>query len=463
MERLTLQEIKDAVRGDFESSAGQEHVTGISTDTRTLVTGDLFVAIKGPRFDGHNYISQARKKGASAVICANGTVIDTAICCIVVDDTLQALGDLAAHYRKKFSTRVIAVTGSNGKTTTKDMIHHVLSASTSVVKSEENLNNLIGLPLSIFQIDPNRTFAVLEMGANAPGEISRLSKIAAPQIAVITCISETHLEGLKDIDGVAAAKAEIVHGMDEEGFLIVNGDDERCLAIGRRFGGRMATFGFEEDVDIRCVKMEVNGLRTVFHLADGTVVDLPLLGSHNVLNALACITACIRTGANRESAVKRLAFFVAPEMRGRVTRSRGITLINDAYNANPASFRAAMGVLLEVDASRHVFVCGDMKELGELSNLFHRNLGRFVAHSGMDIVACVGKAARAVGEEAIAKGMSQSQVLFFETAGEAASAITGLLRKGDAVLVKGSRAMGMEVIADVITEVNNAVPSSLAS
>ena len=190
MEPLSVQEVKDAVRGDFESLPGEERVTGVSTDTRILSEGDLFVAIKGPRFDGHDFIAKAGKKGAVAVVCRKKLSVDAPVCRIGVGDTQQALGDLAAYYRKKFRTHIVAVTGSNGKTTTKDMIQHVLSGSAATVKSEKSYNNLIGLPLSIFRLDSRQKFAVFEMGTNTPGEISRMSKIAHPQIAVVTCVCE---------------------------------------------------------------------------------------------------------------------------------------------------------------------------------------------------------------------------------------------------------------------------------
>lgn len=450
MEPLSIQEVKEAVRGNFESLPEDEHVTGVSTDTRTIAEKDLFIALSGPHFDGHNFIAEAGKKGASAVICRKGSADDVPVCRIGVTDTLQSLGDLAAHYRKKFRTHIVAVTGSNGKTTVKDMIRHVLSSFSATVKSEKSYNNLVGLPLSIFRLDAHQRFAVLEMGTNMPGEISKMSRIARPQIAVITCVCETHLEKLGDIDGVASAKAEIVHGMDENGLLIVNGDDEHCLAIARRFDGKKVTFGFGGSNDVRAVKVEKRGMRTMFELTDGTVFDLPLLGAHNVLNALACITVCLRTGMTKEAVAENMSTFVTQNMRSRVISSNGMTLVNDCYNANPASFHAAIDILMSLDSSRRVLVCGDMMELGSRSDWFHKELGQFAAHSGVDVLVCVGNAMRSAGQAASADGIPESNVFFFETSDEAAAAIAGLLKKGDAVLVKGSRMIGMEVVTDAV-------------
>lgn len=463
MEPLTIREVKEAVRGNFESAPDTEEITAVSTDTRTLAPGSLFVALRGARVDGHDYIAEARQRGAAAVVCRRGSASGVSICRIAVGDTLQALGDLAAYYRRKFSTQIVAVTGSNGKTTVKDMIYHVLSSSAAAVKSPGSFNNLVGVPLSIFQIDSRCRFAVLEMGTSRPGEISRLSRIAHPQISVITSVCEAHIEGLRDIDGVAGAKAEIVHGMDEAGFLIVNGDDERCLAIAKRFAGKTAAFGFGVSADVRCTKVEKGNLRTAFHLADGTACDLPLLGAHNVLNAVACITACLRVGISREAAAEKLSTFLPARMRGQVSRTGGIILIDEAYNANPASFRAAIETLMSIEASRRVLVCGDMMELGEGTGRFHRDLGRLAARAGIDVLICVGSAAVSAGEEAVAQGVPESQVFLFGTSVDAAASIAGLLKEGDAVLVKGSRAMGMELIADTIMEAGDAVPSSLAS
>ncbi len=450
MDPLSVQEVKNAVKGDFESLPTEEKVTGVSTDTRKVAPGDLFVALKGPRFDGHDFIPQAEEKGAAAVVCRRGSSGGSGACCIGVKDTLLALGDLAANYRRRFSTHVIGVTGSNGKTTTKEMIHHVLSAFHPTVKSDESFNNFIGLPLSIFKIGVRQKFAVLEMGTNAPGEISRLSKIARPNIAVLTCVSETHTEGLGDLDGVARAKGEITHGMADGALLVVNGDDPRCVEIGVRYGGKTFRFGFGRDADVRCTGAETDGLRTKFSLADGTVCSLPLLGRHNVMNALACLTVCQYAGVGRADITERLECFRPPRMRSTVTQAGGLTLINDSYNANPASFRAALEMLGSIEAKRRVLVCGDMLELGERSPEYHRELGVEVVRRGVGLMVCVGEAAKAAAEAAMDVGMPSHSIHTFDTFETAVEFIEGFLRKGDAVLVKGSRAMSMEVVADRI-------------
>jgi UDP-N-acetylmuramoyl-tripeptide--D-alanyl-D-alanine ligase len=425
-------------------------ISGVSTDSRTLREGDLFVALRGPNFDGHDFMDAARQKGASAVVCLRGTPRKSAVCRIEVEDTLRALGDLASFYRSGQKARVIAVTGSNGKTTTKEMIHHVLSGSNRTVKSEGSFNNFIGLPLSVFRLDATCAFAVLEMGTSAAGEISTLSRIARPDIGVVTCICEAHIESFKNLDGVAEAKSEILDGMNGRSILVVNGDDERCNRIAERFSGRRLRFGFDAGADVRCVETKRNGLAVEFRLENGTLCRLPVPGIHNVRNALACIAVCRECGLTDAGIAERLAMFTPPKMRCGISRVGDILLIDDAYNANPASFDAAIEVLVSTEARRMVLVCGDMLELGARSETAHQELGRRAAKAGLDMLVCVGTAAKAAGEAALSGGLPARSVQCFASSADAALRIRDIVRDGDAVLVKGSRAMQMEIITDAI-------------
>jgi len=403
-------------------------VKGISCDSRTIKKGMAFFALKGKRFDGHNFLLQAKKKGA--VVCVAEKRVDN-IPTILVRDTLKALGDLAAYYRRKFKVRVVAITGSNGKTTTKNLIASLLSINHKVLKSPRSYNNLIGLPLTLLKLK-SHDIAVVEMGMSGKGEIKRLCRIADPEIGVITNIGPAHLEFLKDMERVREAKLELLEYLKDKGMGIVNGDDRLLKDLRKR--GNIYTFGIYEPADLRPERIELGTESTRFWIK-GEEYRIGLLGLHNVYNSLASLLCAELIERKRDSLWRRVLRDMKPEpMRTQIYRRRGITIINDAYNANPYSMRSAFQVLSLFYNKRRIAVLGDMKELGESSERFHKEIGREAGRIA-DIVVAVGDQARFYNG------------LYFKTKREAMRFLRGLLKPGDVVLIKGSRATRMEEIA----------------
>ena len=441
---IKVEEIRKVIRGILVSGPREVEVERISTDSRNIAGDELFFALPGENFDGHNFISDALAKGAL------GAVVEQDFCAkedkviIKVKDTTTALGDLARAIRKRLCASVIAITGSNGKTTTKDMVTQILSASGSVVKAEKSFNNFIGLPLTIFSAATRTDFLVTEMGTSRKGEIARLADIASPDVAVITNISQTHLEGLGNIEGVASAKAEILDGLSREGLAIVNGDDVWCRKIVGRSPARVITFGLGEEVDMQAqdIDIKVDGIQFTLY---GERFSLPLMGRFNVYNALAAVAVSRRFGTPLQVAKERLETFLPPPMRMEVLELGPITLINEAYNANPKSIQMALEVLDEFPTpGRRIFVCGDMLELGAKSDALHRALGERIVRGKIDLLLTVGDKAKLVAESAQNSGMPRAHIKSFLTAEQAGAALSALLQEGDVALLKASRRIGLE-------------------
>jgi len=441
---IKVEEIRKVIRGILVSGPREVEVERISTDSRNIAGDELFFALPGENFDGHNFISDALAKGAL------GAVVEQDFCAkedkviIKVKDTTTALGDLARAIRKRLCASVIAITGSNGKTTTKDMVAQILSASGSVVKAEKSFNNFIGLPLTIFSAATRTDFLVTEMGTSRKGEIARLADIASPDVAVITNISQTHLEGLGNIEGVASAKAEILDGLSREGLAIVNGDDVWCRKIVGRSPARVITFGLGAEADVRAedIALTAGGIQFTLY---GERFSLPFLGRFNVYNALAAVAVSRRFGTPLQVAKERLETFLPPPMRMEVLELGPITLINEAYNANPKSIQMALEVLDEFPTpGRRIFVCGDMLELGARSDALHRTLGERIARGKIDLLLTVGDKAKLVAESAQNSGMPKAHIKSFLTAEQAGAALSALLQEGDVALLKASRRIGLE-------------------
>ncbi len=437
------------VFGDIESAAG-----GISTDTRSIKSGEIFFALEGENYDGHVFVEQALHNGASGAVISDSRKVTYSLhnglkkCFLIeVADTLRALGDVAKSYRNSLETGFIAVTGSNGKTTTKDMVYHVLRNFKNVSRSRKSFNNFIGVPLTIFETDPGHDFCVVEMGTNAPGEIKRLSEIIVPDYTILTNISCAHLEGFGDIEGVAGAKAEFIENMAENGMLITNADDDWCNRIANRFNGKIISFGFNRDADIKASNFKRNDSGFAFTVNDSFIVNLSVLGRHNVYNALAVIAVCEAIGINIEVICDRFIDFRLPPMRMEKQIYGDIVVINDGYNSNPSSMSAALDEFSQLmTPGRKVLVCGDMLELGTYAERLHREIGEKVAGSGIDILWTVGHFSRFVAEEAAAKGMPVERIRSCETSEETGSFIVSQLKSNDTVLIKGSRRMKLEYI-----------------
>jgi len=362
---------------------------------------------------------------------------------------VEALGSLAQYYRRSLgsSVDVIGVTGSNGKTTVREMIYHTLSYKRRGYSSPKNYNNQIGVPITLFGIDSDHDFAVVEMGSNAPGEIAGLSRIAEPDVAVITHVGASHLEGLKDIDGVSAEKVSIVTGLRQRGVVVCGTEHGPTLEKIRTLDKGVITFGLDESCDVYAtdVKRIQGGIR--FLTNDHCDILLPLLGLHNVRNALAALAVVRRLGMTTAEFARAIAEFRPVDRRMVPQEVNGITIIDDSYNANPVSMKAALEELTSrADAQRRVLVCGDMNELGDHSDKYHRELGRMVAASNIDLLFAVGESAALTARAALEAGMGWSNVQRIVGSKRLARLIKSMIHNGDVILVKGSRAMEMEKV-----------------
>ena len=409
-------------------------VTGWSVDTRTLAPGDLFFALRGPNFDGHDYVAAALQKGAVAAVVEHGESG------LVVPDSLAALQNLAAWARRKWGGRVVGVTGSAGKTTAKDAIAHLLAVELPVGKTVGNLNNHVGVPLSILRLPDESRVAVLEMGMNHAGEIRALAAIAKPDIGVVTNVGYAHVEAFDSIEGVALAKRELIEALDpQEGIAVLNADDPRVLRFRDVHPGRAITFGFSEDADVRATQIDLQIFRV-----DGVDFHTMLAGRHGVLNLLAGIAVARAFDIPPKRLRDAVATFTIGKMRGERLEHNGIVMWNDCYNSNPEAVHAMLDVLRSTPARRHIAVLGEMLELGHAAEFLHRQAGRCAAASGIDALIAVHGAAHFMAEEAVRAGMPPHSVHFFEQAAEAGDFVRQMVQPGDAILFKGSRGVRIE-------------------
>lgn len=459
-------ELAAATRGAVRSGA-VAGARGVSTDSRTLRPGELFVALAGPREqpvrvvqDGHRFLGEALRRGAWGVLVEEQALRreevagelaawpDRAV--VAVPDTLRALGDLAAHHRRRMPARVVAITGSNGKTTTRQMTAAIAAERWRVLSTAGNQNNLIGLPLTLLGLAPGDEVAVVELGMSRAGEIRRLAEIAAPEIGVVTNIGPAHLEGVGGIAGVVAAKAEIFEGIMPEGTAVLNADDAVTPALAAGWSGKRVSFGLSAAADVRAERIEraESGAAFTLALADGgrVRVRLPWLGEHNVRNALAAAAAAACLGADADQIAAGLAAARPAAMRFEIgTFPPGVTVVNDAYNANPASMRAALAAFAQLaGAGRRALVLGDMLELGPVAPEAHRELGVAAAESDPALLLAVGAFSGQVAAGAHAAGLAPAAIATAPDAAAAAAVLAEWLRPGDLVLLKGSRGVGLE-------------------
>ena len=423
---------------------------GYSIDSRTLQPGELFFAIKGERFDGHNFVTAALKKDAVAAIVQSEAQLGAKIDVdhkrlLFVDDTLQALQALGAAARRLWGKPLVAVTGSAGKTTTKEILAHLLAQRFRVMKSAGNLNNHIGLPLELLKLESEHEVAVVEMGMNHAGEIRALGKLAHHDMAIVTNVAPAHLEFFNSVADIARAKYEIIESLHPGGVAVLNADDEYVSQFGRYFHGKVVTFGIRKPADVSAREIKSNGIEgSSFQLVAGGVsefVSLPLVGEHNISNALAAAAAALERGVSPSQIAAALATVQPADKRGQTLELGGAVIINDCYNSNPSALKAMIDALAGMKARRHILVAGEMLELGPASETLHRECGRHAAEKKMDVVIGVGGLARALSEEAGAAGV---QTKFVETAEEAGEWLGRELRPGDAVLLKASRGVKLE-------------------
>jgi len=421
----------------------------VSTDSRQVGVGDVFVALRGQRFDGHEFVGAALERGATAAMVEHEGGLPGQAAWIRVADGVRALGDLAAAWRRQLGVRVVGVTGSNGKTTTKEMIAAVLGASGApVAKSRGTENNLIGLPQTLLRLTGEEAFAVLEMGMNHAGEIWRLAEIARPDVGVITNVGPAHLEGLGTLANVAAAKGELALALSSTATLVVNGKDPRLQAIAGRFPGRVILVGGET---IRALSTSPlpNGQRVEIEVAGRrATLDLAIRGAHNVQNALLAVGAGVAFELPLDAIAAGLNGFTAPPMRLESVRlPNGARILNDAYNANPASMEAALMALAAEPGRRRIAVLGEMWELGDDAARYHREVGG-AAGRAVDVLVAVGAHADELTAGALEAGMPAQSIERCANAAAAAEWLAGRLEGDDVALIKGSRGAKMEQILE---------------
>ncbi len=453
MAALSVEDVVRGTQGALVAGDLGVPVTGVSIDSRSLGIGAAFFAIRGPHRDGHAFLRDAAARGAACLIVHNlPDDLPPSVPTILVDDTTRALGRLAAYHRARFTLPVAAVTGSNGKTTTKEMMAAVLEALGPVLKPEGSFNNQWGLPLTLLRLRPEHRALALELGANTPGEIEALAAISRPTVGVVTVVSSAHTEFFGSLDGVAAEKSALVRAIPPDGAVVLNADDPRVLAMHTQSRARTLYFSTRPGADVFTAgPVEDDGEGVRFTLAAGTAkrpVRLGFAGRHNVTNALAAAGVGLALGLSLEQVVRGLE--TARPAKGRcVWRKAGrLFILDDTYNANPTSVSAALQTLAAADARRRVVVLGDMLELGGISETAHREMGRAVAASGAAEFLGMGRWAQVAVDAARQAGLAESHhVTTFE---DAVALLLKRLAPGDAVLVKGSRGMRMERVVDAL-------------
>jgi UDP-N-acetylmuramoyl-tripeptide--D-alanyl-D-alanine ligase len=451
MAEFTVAQALEATGGSLLGPARRPAFSGVSTDTRTIKRGNLFIALKGEKFDGHDFILRAVENGAAGVVVSSRDVyVPDKIAAILVADTLAALQDLARCHRRRFTLPVVGITGSNGKTTTKDMTAAVLSGRWRVLKTEANYNNDIGLPLTILGLTADHQAAVVEMGMRARGEIGRLAAIAAPTVAVVTNVGETHIEILGSLENIAAAKGELVEATPADGLVALNADIPLVKDMQAKTAARCVLYGLGPDAAVRAADILPGDRDTTFQCVwpgGRFPVTVPAVGRHNVYNALAALAVGLELGLGPDEVRAGIATFQTGAMRLAIETIGPYTVINDAYNASPLSMQAAIDTLAMVAVGRKVAVLGDMLELGEMAEAAHRRVGEQLADTGVQVVVTVGEAAAHIASAALDGGVRVAVACPGHD--EASEALRKLLRPGDTVLVKGSRGMKMEKMLQV--------------
>jgi UDP-N-acetylmuramoyl-tripeptide--D-alanyl-D-alanine ligase len=436
---------------EFLSAAGEfDHkavAQGYSIDSRTIQPGELFFAVKGERMDGHDFVSQALEKGAAAAVIGKDQLarygVKTSL--IAVGDTLAALQILASAVRRLWGNPLIGVTGSTGKTTTKEAIAHVLSTRFRVLKSEGNFNNHFGLPLMLLKIEPEHEIAVIEMGMSHAGEIAALAKIAQPAIGVVTNVASVHLEFFESVAGIARAKYELIEALPAVGVAVLNADDEYVSQFGRDFRGKVILYGRRASADVRAENIQPLGSEgSAFDVVVGGCREkalLHLIGTHNIHNALAAVAVGLEQGMSPSELVAALASLAPADKRGQVVKLGNITIINDCYNCNPKALEAMVDALAAMPAKRRIVVVGAMLELGPTGDDLHRQAGEYIAGKKIDLLLGVRGQAQQMVEAARQAGM---QAEFVATPEEAGEWLVRETRDGDVVLLKASRGVKLE-------------------
>ncbi len=452
--QLALQEIAGmiGVPGPEGKELHDTLAQGYSIDSRTIREGELFFAVRGETRDGHEFLEAAFGKGAVAAVASRGLSRHGGRLLLVADPK-RALQQLASRARERWRGRMIAITGSNGKTTTKEITAALLATRFRMAKSEGNLNNDLGLPLSLLRMDDAAEVGVVELGMNHAGEIRALARIARPDVGVVTNVNPVHLEFFPSMDEIAAAKRELIESLPEQGVAVLNADDERVREFGRSFGGRVVTFAVKATADVRAVEVEERGAEgTRFRLETGPEqFTTPLGGRHNLYNTIAGLAVAQALGIAPGSLVEEVRELTPVRMRGEMMEVGGIRVINDCYNSNPRAAEAMLDLLAATSGLRRVAVLGEMLELGRAAEEWHRQVGRRAAKAGIDLLVGVSGQAEHLVDEARRKGLPESVALFYRDAREAGQFLKNSLRPGDVVLFKGSRGVRLEEALEAVT------------
>lgn len=464
LKTLTVDEVLKATGGTVIRKGSNRTFKGLSTDSRNISKGTLFLPIIGERFDGHDFITTAIKDGAFGSLVQSDLeekikAISGDVTLILVDNTLYALGDIAHFWRRKFEIPVIAITGSSGKTTTKEMVAGIIGLTKKALKSRGNFNNLVGLPLTLLEMNAGHEVAILEMGTNRSGEIGRLTRIAMPDVGLITNIGPAHLEGLKSMDVVREEKWDLFNNMENRGIAIINNDDDSLSALARRWKGKSVTFGIKNYADVRAERISKKGeTGTSFTLAideNSRELIMSTTGEHNIYNALAAAASSWAVGIEYNLICEGLMSFKPISGRMEILKLKnGAFLIDDSYNANPASASVALKTLKDLKGKHgSTVIFGDMLELGIWAEEMHEDIGSLMADTGVGTIFLRGRLSRVVAEGAIRKGFKNDQLCFPETTEEIVTHLKSYFKKGDWVLVKGSRKMKMEeIVQELIRE-----------
>jgi UDP-N-acetylmuramoyl-tripeptide--D-alanyl-D-alanine ligase len=456
-EEIKVGDVVSPTMGELARGDAGLPVSGVSTDSREILPGMIFLALKGEIFDGHEFVIKAIERGASCVVVEQGYEVkippglNAAV--VKVQDTLMALGDLASWWRHRFDVKVAAITGSAGKTTAKEMAARILELTSKTLKNKGNLNNLIGLPMTVFELEEDVAKMVLEMGMNRPGEIGRLTEIADPDVGLITNVGMAHIEGLGNISGVARAKTELIEKISPRGKVILNGDDELLMNEASRFKIDVMTFGLRPENDVRAVNINSLGKDGVsFELrykGDAVQALLPVPGIHNVLNALAAASIALAMGEPFANIPDGLKGYDA--LKGRfkiISLAHNVTLVDDTYNANPSSLRASLNSVKEMakGGKRVIVGLGEMLELGKETVQAHIDAGKMASDIGAAWFFAMGEHAHEMVKGAVSQGFSPERALKVESHGEMIDKIGEVLTSGDIIFLKGSRRMGLESV-----------------
>lgn len=461
--KMDVQQLAAMVEGTVFPPGANAVVTGVSTDSRTLKEGDLFVPLRGPNYDGHDYLLQAVQHGASACL-SEEMVACLPVPVVGVENTLKALGQLASGVRAVFDGPVVGITGSSGKTTTKEMLASILRRRSEGVATQGNFNNLIGLPLTVLRLGDQHHWMVLEMGMSARGEIARLAEIAQPDVGVITNVGAAHLEQLHGMDGVARAKGELFIALKQGATAVINADDPRVSRLPVANGVKRLLFGCDPEAQVRTEDIQVEGLEVSFQLmlpSGHWAVRLAVPGRHNVHNALAAAAAAFALGIPGEDIAGGLESFSPAKGRMEVVPLAGnMVLIEDSYNANPLSMKAALDVLAGMAGQgERVAVLGDMLELGEASATLHYEVGQAAAGC-VDRLFVLGAQAGEVEAGARDAGLGADRIRLLHNHEEGIALLRSSLKQGARILVKGSRGMKMETISNALRQALGATPET---